>query len=405
VLQIITYLFFCADNEFKTHIQNNLPVTKNGYLYVYVSNESPVDVFFDNLQVSHIKGTVLEETHYYPFGLTIAGISAKAVGKVENRKCYNGKELQSKEFADGNGLEEYDYGARFYDPQIGVWHSLDPLSDKYYHLSPYCYVSNNPISAIDPDGELIIFINGYWGAGTGACCGGEKEYWSYGGNKYGWANDVLSQVGDYKAMYYDGAKGGLWNGKPYEQISLAARIADGYEAGKNSAPYILSLLDGYSSGKLTESIKFITNSMGAGFERGFSQALTDYVSDYNAGVNKLNSALKKLGSNTRLSTIQDFEIEFVVDLAAFQGDQLTDDRNATDSYYMRSNEDWIAGYDGSKVGKNDPKTKAKEIGLDAKGNPRSKGHHASYFPKDAIPKGKRNGKGVYEYEKKSNNKN
>jgi hypothetical protein len=42
-----------ADNEFKTHIQNNLPVTKNGYLYIYTSNESSVDVFFDNLQVSH----------------------------------------------------------------------------------------------------------------------------------------------------------------------------------------------------------------------------------------------------------------------------------------------------------------------------------------------------------------
>jgi RHS repeat-associated protein len=109
---------------------------------------------------------ILEENHYYPFGLKHSNYNTdkvrfekdenynifavlKPVQRGDYQYKYNGKELQ-----DELGLNMYDYGARNYDPAIGRWMNVDPLAEAPLNIgtSPYTYVWNNPLSFVDPDG-------------------------------------------------------------------------------------------------------------------------------------------------------------------------------------------------------------------------------------------------------------
>jgi RHS repeat-associated protein len=141
-----------------------LPISKSGYLYIYLSNVTEhQDVFFDNLSVVHYSGPLVEENHYYPFGLQMSGISDKAIKSnyAENKYRYNGgNELQNKEFSDGSGLELYDATHRMFDPQIGRFGQIDPLSEISHTFSPYIFGVNNPILRNDPLGLKDTVVNG-----------------------------------------------------------------------------------------------------------------------------------------------------------------------------------------------------------------------------------------------------
>jgi RHS repeat-associated protein len=188
-------------------------MNKSGFLYIWVSNETQGwDVFFDNLSVQYKQGPLLEENHYYPFGLTMAGISDKAIklSYSENKSRFNeGSDLESKEFADANGLELYDAGFRRLDPQLGRFLQIDPLSDKSQITSPYAYGSNNPTSSIDPSGLLAqnpqtigqtqAYINRN-GGGGGSGIDASME-----------ASDDLSNMGMGSWYIGSGANAGFWS--------------------------------------------------------------------------------------------------------------------------------------------------------------------------------------------------
>ena len=97
---------------------------------------------------------IAQKTSYYPFGLVMSQTNGNTDPTYQkNKYLYNGKEHQDDEFA-GSSLNWYDYGARFYDPQLGRWHVIDPASESMTTWSPYNYTFNNPIRFIDPTGMV-----------------------------------------------------------------------------------------------------------------------------------------------------------------------------------------------------------------------------------------------------------
>jgi RHS repeat-associated core domain len=90
-----------------------------------------------------------QATDYYPFGKSFEDI----VNSDRNRYLYNGKEIQNQSIG-GTTFGWYDYGARFYDPEVPHFTTFDPMAEQQPWLSSYIYCSNNPINKIDPSGAL-----------------------------------------------------------------------------------------------------------------------------------------------------------------------------------------------------------------------------------------------------------
>ncbi|MFT5264982.1 MAG: RHS repeat-associated protein, partial [Polaribacter sp.] len=122
----------------------------NGYIYpfaVYPGGlPGPLDDYYNEMNAHE----VIQENHYYPFGMGMEGSWQGVTSTPDNKYTYNGKEMQ-----DDLGLDWLDYGARMYDPSIGRWNAVDPLAEQYYSYSGYNYVLGNPINFIDPDGRSV----------------------------------------------------------------------------------------------------------------------------------------------------------------------------------------------------------------------------------------------------------
>lgn len=109
--------------------------------------------------ITNLDGEVVQHIEYVPFG---------EVFFEERNNVWNTPYLfNAKEFDEETGL--YYYGARYYDPRLSLWISVDPKAEEFANVSSYNYVLNNPIKHIDKEGEFPLLSNvigGLVGAAT-----------------------------------------------------------------------------------------------------------------------------------------------------------------------------------------------------------------------------------------------
>lgn len=129
-------------------LKDHLGNTRQRLCSNYISAKSPI------LNVYAGASSTID---YYPFGMEMERIGIHYgplyayayLPGVVTPYLYNGKEMDRM-----NGLNEYDYGARWRDGALPPWTSVDPLAELYYSVSPYAYCKNDPINYIDPNGEF-----------------------------------------------------------------------------------------------------------------------------------------------------------------------------------------------------------------------------------------------------------
>ena len=266
---------------------------------------------------------IIEESNYYPFGLEHKGYNNVINGAENDFHTYNGKEHEKS-----LGLNWHDYGARRYDASIGRWMSTDPYAEKYETLSPYTYVANNPVNAIDPDGRLIIYVNGllakqYAGWKFFSRSGGEfvghyaypppRSFQRNGITMFG--QSVPYWVGDKGTIgiinnHFDDNNNLFINATDVNGSQASDRFAQGQVSG-------LELIERFRNGEILknneETIKIVGHSQGAAFAAGIIDALANseyasrvelglYLSSHQPGGFEHNSKV----SGAQLSTRSDW---------------------------------------------------------------------------------------------------
>jgi RHS repeat-associated protein len=135
----------------------------------------------------------LKLTYEREFCLSLAGDHKQTLGRRKKRAGtykykFNGKELQ-----DELGLNWYDFGARGYMPDIGRTPVQDPLTEKFYGMSSYSFLNNNPLSFIDPNGMLSqSVIDDLWNK-SGS---GETKWTNNNNGSFSGSNGATADTGE-----------------------------------------------------------------------------------------------------------------------------------------------------------------------------------------------------------------
>ena len=191
--------------------------------------------------ITNLDGEVSQHIEYVPFG---------EVFIEERNNTWNTPYLfNAKEFDEETGM--YYYGARYYEPKLSLWMSVDPLEEKYYNSSSYAYCNNNPIRFIDLDGRIVIASD-------------ENA-----------KRNIINTLSDAEAKYVQFDKNGVLN---HRLLSKYEGSSDNFSALKtlseSSTNYLFNVSDKDINGK-------------AFFEKGTN---CDYPNNYLYGITNLPNA-------------------------------------------------------------------------------------------------------------------
>ncbi len=172
IREIFTRRVDQKEYELKDHLGNVRVVVSDMKTRVQDQQQNPLPPVTYAVRVKSVNA-------YYAFGMLEEGMSGSSEGY---RYGFNGKESDNEISGTGN---QYDYGFRIYNPRLGKFLSVDPLTKDYPELTPYQFASNTPIQAIDLDGLEAVIVSTdtrvIGGAGTGRIELGLVVAWN-GGN-------------------------------------------------------------------------------------------------------------------------------------------------------------------------------------------------------------------------------
>jgi RHS repeat-associated protein len=251
------------------YVKNTVVNSANNYSYVfnYTDHLGNVRLSYSDADKDGSIATteIVEESHYYPFGLKHVGY-VTSLG-TDYKYKYNGKELQ-----DELGLNMYDYGARNYDPALGRWMNIDPKAEQYRRWSPYNYCIDNPMRFVDPDGmgvdDFTILL-----AKDGA--GGQGH--------------MAAVIEDGKGNYYYTTMGGAENG-----AGISKMATTGIQGGMNMVKLegVKSMSEAVNMAKTdtnnsayTDQVTFKTDS---NTDKAIFAATSEKAEAVNSGADKYN---------------------------------------------------------------------------------------------------------------------
>ena len=206
--------------------------------------------------ITNLDGEVVQHIEYVPFG---------EVFIEERNSVWNTPYLfNAKEFDEETGM--YYYGARYYEPRLSLWMSTDGQQEEYPNISSYTYSASSPVNYVDPDGNLVIFVNGYYNTRSGLITRYITEYIT--GNKGGksywgvdFVNKATSYLNDNNIQFVDGR--GKYNSSGDDRFNAGYKFAQSNYANISS-----TLKDG-------ETVKVVSHSMGAAYSEGIIKYLLE----------------------------------------------------------------------------------------------------------------------------------